>query len=130
MPGYGFGVDMRLELVPIPVVDIDRAKAFYAERVGFVVDHDVKPADGVRVVQLTPLGSSCSIVLTEGLPVLSAEPGSIRGLHLVVDDIDATRSELVDRGVAVDDVADIGGGVRMSGFADPDGNTWALQQLP
>lgn len=121
---------MRLELVPIPVLDIDRAKTFYAEQVGFAIDHDVRPTDGVRVVQLTPPGSSCSIVLAEGLPGLSTEPGSIRGLHLVVGDIDATRSELVDRGVAVDDVADIGGGVRMSGFADPDGNTWALQQLP
>lgn len=121
---------MRLELVPIPVEDIDIAVTFYAERVGFGLDHDVKPTDGVRVVQLTPSGSSCSIVLTQGLPELSAEPGSIRGLHLVVDDIDVARTALVGRGVDVDVVADIGGGVRMAGFADPDGNTWTLQELP
>ena len=122
-------MEMRLELVPIPVESVDRAKAFYIERVGFGLDHDVSPADGVRVVQLTPSGSSCSIVLGQGLPGLSAEPGSVRGLHLVVDDIDAARQVLVDRGVDVDAVADLGGGVRMTGFADPDGNTWALQQL-
>lgn len=123
-------MEMRLELVPIPVTDIDRATAFYAELVGFDLDHDVSPADGVRVVQLTPSGSSCSIVLGQGLPALSAEPGSVRGLHLVVDDIDAARRTLVDRGVDVDAVADLGGGVRVAGFADPDGNTWTFQQLP
>ena len=121
---------MRLELVPVPVLDIDRALRFYAEQVGFALDHDVKPTTDVRVVQLTPPGSSCSIVLAKGLPGLSAEPGSMRGLHLVVDDIDATRSAMVDRGVVVEEVGDIGGGVRMAGFADPDGNTWALQELP
>lgn len=118
---------MRLELVPIPVVDIDTAVTFYTEKVGFALDHDVRPTDGVRVAQLTPRGS---IVLAEGLPGFSAAPGSVRGLHLVVDDIDAARSALVDRGVEVDDVADLGGGIRMAGFADPDGNTWALQELP
>lgn len=121
---------MRLQLVPIPVVDIDRARAFYVDQVGFGLDHDVSPADGVRVVQLTPSGSSCSIVLAEGLPGLSAEPGSVCGLHLVVDDIDGARTVLVDRGVDVEAVVDLGGGIRMAGFADPDGNTWALQQLP
>ncbi len=121
---------MRLQLVPIPVVDIDRAQAFYVDQVGFGLDHDVSPADGVRVVQLTPSGSSCSIVLAEGLPGLSAEPGSVRGLHLIVDDIDGARTVLVDRGVDVEAVVDLGGGIRMAGFADPDGNTWALQQLP
>ena len=121
---------MRLQLVPIPVVDIDRARAFYVDQVGFGLDHDVSPADGVRVVQLTPSGSSCSIVLAEGLPGLSAEPGSVRGLHLIVDDIDGARTVLVDRGVDVEAVVDLGGGIRMAGFADPDGNTWALQQLP
>ena len=121
---------MRLQLVPIPVVDIDRARAFYVDQVGFGLDHDVSPADGVRVVQLTPSGSSCSIVLAEGLPGLSAEPGSVRGLHLVVDDIDGARTVLVDRGVDVEAVVDLGGEIRMAGFADPDGNTWALQQLP
>lgn len=123
-------MDMRLELVPIPVTDVDRAKAYYVENVGFGLDHDVSPADGVRVVQLTPNGSSCSIVLGQGLPGLSAEPGSVRGLHLVVDDIDAARQMLIDRGVVVEAVADLGGGIRMAGFADPDGNTWALQELP
>jgi predicted enzyme related to lactoylglutathione lyase len=123
-------MEMRLELVPIPVESVDRAKAFYVDRVGFGLDHDVSPADGVRVVQLTPTGSSCSIVLGQGLPGLSAETGSVRGLHLVVDDIDAARQMLVDHGVDVDAVADVGGGVRMAGFADPDGNTWTLQQLP
>ncbi len=126
---YGLGVEMRLELVPIPVADVDDAKRFYVERVGFDVDHDVAPAAGVRVVQMTPSGSSCSIVLAEGLPGLSGEPGSVRGLHLVVDDITAARLALVDRGVEVDEIADLGGGVRMAGFADPDGNTWTLQEL-
>lgn len=115
-------MDMRLELVPVPVADIDDAVTFYAGKVGFAIDHDTRPSDDVRVVQLTP-------VLTKGLPALSAEPGSMRGLHLVVDDIDALRKSLVDCGV-VDEVADIGRGVRMAGFADPDGNTWAQQQLP
>ena len=123
-------MDMRLELVPIPVVDVDRAKTFYVDNVGFGVDHDVSPAAGVRVVQLTPSRSACSIVLAQGLPGLSAAPGSVRGLHLVVDDIDEARQLLVDRGVEVDEVADLGGGVRMAGFADPDGNTWTLQELP
>lgn len=123
-------MDMRLELVPIPVVDVDRAKTFYVDDIGFGVDHDVSPAEGVRVVQLTPSGSACSIVLGQGLPGLSATPGSVRGLHLVVDDIDEARRALVDRGVDVDEVADLGGGVRMAGFADPDGNTWTLQELP
>lgn len=123
-------MDMRLELVPIPVVDVDRAKTFYVDDIGFGVDHDVSPAEGVRVVQLTPSGSACSIVLGQGLPGLSATPGSVRGLHLVVDDIDEARRALIDRGVDVDEVADLGGGVRMAGFADPDGNTWTLQELP
>ncbi len=123
-------MNMRLELVPIPVADIDRAKSFYVGKVGFGLDHDVVPADGVRVVQLTPVGSSCSIVLSEGLPGLTGDPGSVRGLHLVVDEIGSARSELVGRGVEVDEVADLGGGIRMAGFADPDGNTWTLQELP
>lgn len=120
---------MRLELVPVPVRDIDRAKAFYAGDLGFTVDHDTSPTTGIRVVQLTPQGSACSIVLCEGLPGLSNEPGSVRGLHLVVGDIELAREELVGRGVEVDDIADLGRGVRMSGFADPDGNTWLLQEI-
>lgn len=105
-------MDMKLELVPIPVADVDRAAAFYAERLGFVVDVDVRPADGVRVVQLTPPGSACSIGLGTGLAAYEAAPGSVRGLHLVVADIGAAREELVARGVAVGPVEDVGGGVR------------------
>ena len=120
---------MRLELIPVPVTDIDRAKAFYVERVGFNADHDVQPGNGVRVVQLTPPGSSCSIVLGAGLPALEMEAGSLRGLHLVVDDIEAIREELIGRGVEVSAVVDMGG-VLYAGFSDPDGNTWSLQQLP
>lgn len=123
-------MELRLELVPLPTADVDAAKRFYVDQVGFVVDHDVTPVEGVRVVQLTPPGSACSIVLTEGLPALHATPGALRGLHLVVDAIDDARAALVDRGVHVEPVVDVGGGVRMAGFADPDGNTWALEQLP
>ena len=123
-------VDMKLELVPIPVADVDRAKAFYADRLGFTADIDVRPADGVRVVQLTPPGSACSIGFGTGLPVYAAEPGSVRGLHLVVADIDTARAELVGRGVDVGGVTDVGGGVRYAGFADPDGNGWTLQEMP
>lgn len=120
---------MRLELVPVPVADIDRAKSFYSEQVGFGVDHDVRPADGVRVVQLTPPGSACSILLGAGLPGVEMKSGSLRGLHLVVDDLAATRTDLVDRGIEVSEVEDMGG-MLYAHFADPDGNTWALQQIP
>jgi predicted enzyme related to lactoylglutathione lyase len=123
-------VDMKLELVPVPVSDVDRAKAFYAEQLGFVVDVDVRPADGVRVVQLTPPGSACSIGLGTGLAAYEAPPGSVRGLHLVVDDIEQARAELVGRGVEVGEVQDVGGGVRYAGFDDPDGNSWTLQVMP
>jgi predicted enzyme related to lactoylglutathione lyase len=122
-------VDMKLELVPIPVADVDRAKAFYADRVGFAVDVDVRPADGVRVVQLTPPGSGCSIGLGTGLAAYEAEPGSVRGLHLVVDGIERARAELIGRGVEVGEIQDVGGGVRYAGFADPDGNGWTLQEM-
>ncbi len=104
-------MDMKLELVPIPVTDVDRAKAFYAEQLGFVVDVDVRPADGVRVVQLTPPGSACSIGLGTGVPAYEAQPGSLRGLHLVVTDIEKARAELIGRGVDVGEVVDVGGGV-------------------
>jgi catechol 2,3-dioxygenase-like lactoylglutathione lyase family enzyme len=118
-----------LELVPVPVTDLDRAKAFYADQAGFHVDVDVTPAEGVRVVQLTPPGSFCSITLTEGLPVLDMPAGTLRGLHLVVADIEAARSELIGRGVEVGPVEDLGG-VYYAYFADPDGNTWTLQHMP
>jgi predicted enzyme related to lactoylglutathione lyase len=123
-------VDMKLELVPIPVTDVDRAKAFYAEQLGFVVDVDVRPADGVRVVQLTPPGSACSIGMGTGLPVYEAPPGSVRGLHLVVTDIERAREELVGRGVDVGAVQDVGGGVLYAALEDPDGNTLTLQEMP
>jgi catechol 2,3-dioxygenase-like lactoylglutathione lyase family enzyme len=120
---------LLLELVPVPVIDIDRAKAFYADRLGFGVDVDVRPADGVRVVQLTPPGSSCSIALTVGFPPLEMPAGTLRGLHLVVSDIEGARETLVARGVDVGPVQDMGG-VYYAFFADPDGNTWTLQHMP
>lgn len=123
-------MDMKLELVPIPVTDVDRAKAFYVEQLGFVVDVDVRPADGVRVVQLTPPGSACSIGLGTGLPAYDAPPGSVKGLHLVVADIEQARAELVGRGVDVGAVEDVGGGVLYAPLEDPDGNTLSLQEMP
>jgi predicted enzyme related to lactoylglutathione lyase len=118
-----------LELVPVPVSDIDRAKAFYSEQAGFHVDVDVQPADGVRIVQLTPPGSACSITLAAGIQWLDMPAGSLRGLHLVVKDIEAARTALIDRGVQVAPVEDLGG-VLYASFADPDGNTWTLQHMP
>jgi predicted enzyme related to lactoylglutathione lyase len=121
---------LLLELVPVPVTDIDRALAFYRDQVGFQVDVDVTPTAGTRIVQLTPPGSACSLVLAEGVPTLDAPVGSLRGLHLVVADIEAARATLVERGVAVGEVEDVGGGVLYAYFADPDGNTWCLQHMP
>ncbi len=126
-------MDYRLELVPIPVSDVDRAKAFYAEKVGFNVDLDVsadtdpRVSDERRVVQLTPPGSACSIAF--GIGIIDTPPGSVQGLHLVVSDINAARAELLDRGVEVGEVEDLGG-VLYAPFSDPDGNGWTLQQLP
>jgi predicted enzyme related to lactoylglutathione lyase len=123
-------MDMKLELVPIPVADVDRAKEFYAHKLGFVEDVDVRPAEGVRVVQLTPPGSACSISMGTGLAVYEdSPPGAVKGLHLVVADIESARAELVGRGVEVGPVEDVGGGVRYAGFADPDGNTLTLQEM-
>jgi predicted enzyme related to lactoylglutathione lyase len=121
---------MKLELVPIPVQDVDRAKAFYADTLGFTIDVDVQPADGVRVVQLTPPGSACSIGLGTGLDAYAGQPGSVRALHLVVEDIEQARDELAGRGLDIGPVVDVGGGVRYAGFSDPDGNGWTLQQMP
>jgi predicted enzyme related to lactoylglutathione lyase len=118
-----------LELVPVPVSDIDRAKTFYANQLGFHVDVDVRPADGVRVVQLTPPGSACSITLTTGIPWLDMPAGTLRGLHLVVSDIEMARAALIERGTDVGPVED-SGGVLYAPFADPDGNTWTLQHMP
>jgi catechol 2,3-dioxygenase-like lactoylglutathione lyase family enzyme len=122
-------MDMKLELVPIPVSDVDRAKAFYFEKLGFSVDVDVQPAEGVRVVQLTPPGSGCSIGFGIGLSAYEGAPGSIRALHLVVGDIESSRTELLGRGVEVGEISDVGGGVRYAGFSDPDGNGWTLQEM-
>ncbi len=122
--------DMRLELVPVPVSDVDRAKTFYIEAAGFELSVDVRPTDTMRVVQLTPPGSACTILLGTGMgPITNMEPGSVKGLHLVVDDIAAAREELLGRGVGVGDVSDMGG-VKFASFSDPDGNLWLLQEFP
>jgi len=120
-------VDMRLELVPLPTTDVDRSKAFYVDQVGFVLDHDVEPGNGMRVVQLTPPGSACSIVI--GVGISDPQGAPVQGIHLVVDDIEIARRTLTGRGVAVSEVDDMGGGVRYAYFTDPDGNSWALQEI-
>ncbi|MEO8095232.1 MAG: VOC family protein [Pseudolysinimonas sp.] len=118
---------MRLELVPLPVSDIERSKAFYSEIIGFHLDHDVMPGNGMRIVQLTPVGSACSIVFGTGMGGDPAD-GTVHGIHLVVDDIAAARDELVERGADVSAIQDMGG-VQYAYFSDPDGNSWALQQI-
>lgn len=124
-------MDMRLELVPIPVADVDRALAFYEQQIGFHVDHDRTPTEGVRVVQLTPPGSACSIVIGTGLGEMSTmSPGSVKGVHLVVKDVVALRDELIGRGVEVSDVIEYPRGIKFAFFHDPDGNAWALQEIP
>ncbi|MDG6103436.1 VOC family protein [Dactylosporangium aurantiacum] len=120
---------MRLELVPVPVADVDRALAFYVDLLGFHLDHDVQPGTGARVTQLTPPGSACSIVLYKDLPGLDLPPGTLRGLHLVVADIHKSRELLLARGVPMGAVDDLGG-ILYAHFADPDGNTWLLQEIP
>lgn len=119
-------MDMRLELVPLVSSDVDRSKEFYVDRVGFTLDHDVQPGNGMRVVQLTPPGSACSIVLGVGIGDPGAAP--VSGLHLVVDDIDAARTQLKDHGVDISEVQDMDG-VKYAYFSDPDENSWAVQQL-
>lgn len=133
-------MDLKLELVLVPVSDVDRAKAFYTERVGFNLDVDTQPAEGVRIVQMTPRGSACSITAGTGLEL--AEPGSLRATHLIVSDIEATRAELGERGVDVSEITHFEAGQRKPGadperrdygsyadFRDPDGNTWVLQEV-
>jgi predicted enzyme related to lactoylglutathione lyase len=121
--------EMRLELVPIPVSDADRAKAFY-EQAGFALLVDVQPIEGMRVVQFTPPGSACSIVFGTGMQEISdMQPGSIKGLHLVVADMETARAALVQRGLDVGEITDLGG-VKYAGFNDPDGNMWLLQEFP
>jgi len=122
----GRAMDWKLELVAVPVSDVDRAKSFYADKVGFVLDHDHAVSDDIRFVQLTPPGSACSIALGKGLT--EAAPGSVEGLQIVVDDADAARAELLGRGVEVSDVHDFPWG-RFVYFSDPDGNRWAVQQM-
>jgi catechol 2,3-dioxygenase-like lactoylglutathione lyase family enzyme len=120
-------MDFKLELIAVPVSDADRAKAFYEEKAGFVVDHDHAVQEGLRFIQLTPPGSGCSISIGEG--VTEAEPGSVEGLQLVVEDIEGARDELEGRGVQVSEIQDFPWG-RFVFFNDPDGNGWAVQQLP
>ncbi len=133
-------MDWKLEVVPVPVTDVDRAKDFYAEKMGFNLDHDSRVSDETRVVQLTPRGSACSIVIGTGLSDMA--PGSLRGLQLVVSDIHAARTQLVERGVEVGEVQVFDSGsfrpsregealdnVGFAFFSDPDGNGWALQQI-
>ena len=122
-------MQMKLELVPIPVSDVDASIRFYADKLGFDKDVDVQPAEGVRVVQMTPVGSGCSVGFGTGLDVYAGVPGCIRGLHLIVEDLDATRDELIGRGVEVGEIHDFGGGVRGADFSDPDGNSFQLQEL-
>jgi catechol 2,3-dioxygenase-like lactoylglutathione lyase family enzyme len=121
-------MEMRLEVVPLPVVDVDASIAFYVDQVGFVLDHDVSPGNGMRVVQVTPPGSACSIVFGTGMsdPNRSAR---VENLHLVVADVAAAREQLTGRGVDVGEIKDLGG-VKYAYFADPDGNSWALQEIP
>ncbi|MBJ7603245.1 MAG: VOC family protein [Candidatus Dormibacteraeota bacterium] len=118
-------MDWKLELVPVPVTDVDRAKAFYVEQVGFRADHDHQVHDGLRFVQLTPPGSACSVVLGTGITQMA--PGSQQGLQVVVEDVERARRELISRGVKPSEV-DVQPWGYFVTFADPDGNTWALQQ--
>ncbi len=120
-------MDWKLELMMVPVTDVDRAKAFYVDQVGFHADHDHRVNESLRFVQLTPPGSACSIAIGEGIS--DAAPGSIDCLQIVVDDVTAAHDELAERGVEVSDVEELGWGTFTS-FRDPDGNRWALQQLP
>src|SRR3954464_10325703 len=119
-------MDWKLELVAVPVTDVDRAKAFYVDQVGFNADHDHRVSDEMRFVQLTPPGSACSIGIGTG--IMQTEPGSDRGLQLVVEDADAARAELLERGVEAGEVQEFPWG-RFVFFSDPDGNKWALQQI-
>ena len=120
-------MDWKLELVAVPVSDVDRAKTFYVDKVGFNADHDQRVNDQLRFVQLTPPGSACSIALGEG--IIDTAPGSAHGLQLVVSDVQAARAQLAERGVDVSDVQTFPWGSFVF-FSDPDGNRWAVQQLP
>ena len=131
-------MDWKLEVVVVPISDVDRAKRFYSEQVGFTVDHDTKINDAMRVVQLTPPGSGCSIVVGTGM--VEIPPGSVKGLQLVVPDIEAARTQLIERGVEVSPVQHYEGAGLVDGrggdwnsfifFSDPDGNSWVVQEHP
>jgi predicted enzyme related to lactoylglutathione lyase len=121
------GMDWKLELVAVPVSDVDRAKDFYTQKAGFNVDHDHTVRDEIRFVQLTPPGSACSIAFGRGITEVA--PGSAQGLQMVVDDIEAARAELIERGVEAGEIQNFPWG-RFVFFSDPDGNGWAVQQLP
>ncbi len=124
-------MDYKLEVIGIPVSDVDRSIAFYRDTLGFTLDHDVAPSPGMRVVQLTPTGSPTSIVFGEGMPL--GEPGTTRGAQLVVEDIDAARAELAGRGLELTEVQQLGPegsmGSRFAFFGDPDGNAWSIQEI-
>src|SRR5690349_4101648 len=120
-------MQMKLELVAVPVTDVDRAKAFYTEQIGFNADHDYQVRDDLRFVQLTPPGSACSIVI--GVGITDMQPGSVKGLQMVVSDVKEVRDELVKRGVEVSEIEVMPWGSFVY-FSDPDGNRWSLQQLP
>ena len=120
-------VQMKLELVPLPVADVERSKTFYTDAVGFDLDHDVQPGNGVRIVQLTPPGSACSIVIGAGMGNSSPAEGTVKGLHLVVE-TSLRRDQLMKHGAAVTEIEDMGG-VKFAYFSDPDGNSWALQEI-
>jgi predicted enzyme related to lactoylglutathione lyase len=120
-------MDFKLELIAVPVSDVDRAKAFYTEQAGFNADHDHRVSDDMRFVQLTPPGSACSIAIGQG--IMETEPGSVQGLQVVVTDIEEARAELAGRGVDVGEIQDFPWG-RFVFFSDPDGNGWAVQQVP
>ena len=124
-------MDYRLEVIGVPVSDVDRASDFYVNKVGFHLDHDIEPGPGMRVVQMTPPGSPTSVVIGRGLPL--GDPGTTKGIQLVVDDIDTARAELAERGVGITEVQQLGPegapGSRFAFFSDPDGNGWSLQEI-
>ena len=119
-------MDWKLELIGVPVTDVDRAKAFYADQVGFTVDHDHTVSDDIRFVQITPPGSACSIAFGKGVSPMA--PGTLQGLQVVVSDVDAARAHLLEHGVEASEVQEFPWG-RFVYFSDPDGNGWALQQI-
>lgn len=118
---------MKLEVVMVPVTNVDASIDFYKNKLGFTLDHDIKPGNGMRIIQLTPPGSACSIVFGEGMGGLAA-PGSIKNTHLIVKDMVSARKQLAEKGVAISDIDDMGG-VKYAYFEDPDGNSWALQEI-